>query len=121
MGRRRRIRNSEPISIRPPVNGSGITPVISIIKTALSTTARPIKLVYANRDDRSIIFKDEFDTLLSENPDRLEIVHRLDVDSSESGQHYGARGPELVGHLLDERLFFGAIQFGLLAGRSSAP
>ena len=30
--------------------GSGITPVISIIKSALATTARPILLVYANRD-----------------------------------------------------------------------
>ena len=32
--------------------GSGITPVISIIKTALATTTRPITLVYANRERR---------------------------------------------------------------------
>ena len=36
--------------------GSGITPVISIIKTALATTSRLIKLLYANRDRDSIIF-----------------------------------------------------------------
>jgi ferredoxin-NADP reductase len=29
--------------------GSGITPVLSIVKTALVTTAREIALVYANR------------------------------------------------------------------------
>ena len=29
--------------------GSGITPVFSIIKTALATTKREIALVYANR------------------------------------------------------------------------
>jgi len=58
--------------------GSGITPIISIIKTALATTSRRIKLVYANRDDRSIIFKDELSALHAANPDQLEIVHRLD-------------------------------------------
>jgi len=58
--------------------GSGITPCISILKTALATTSRQIKLLYANRDDRSIIFKDELNAMLSANSDRLEIVHRLD-------------------------------------------
>ena len=58
--------------------GSGITPCISIIKTALATTTRGIKLVYANRDQRSIIFKDELDALVAANPGRLEITHLLD-------------------------------------------
>jgi 3-ketosteroid 9alpha-monooxygenase subunit B len=58
--------------------GSGITPIISIIKTALETTSRRIKLVYANRDDQSIIFKDELAELRSANLDQFEIVHRLD-------------------------------------------
>ncbi|MBJ22238.1 MAG: ferredoxin--NADP reductase [bacterium] len=58
--------------------GSGITPCISILKTALATTSRQIKLLYANRDDRSIIFKDELNAMLSLHADRLEIVHRLD-------------------------------------------
>ena len=76
--------------------GSGITPCISILKTALATTSRPIKLVYANRDDRSIIFKDELAALLSENEDRLEITHRLDdvhgfVDAALVVQEIGPR------------------------------
>jgi len=58
--------------------GSGITPIISLIKTALETTSRTLKLVYANRNDRSIIFKEELAALLLAHPDRLEIVHRLD-------------------------------------------
>jgi 3-ketosteroid 9alpha-monooxygenase subunit B len=58
--------------------GSGITPIISIIKTALDTTSRLVKLVYANRNDQSIIFKNELAALLSQYSDRLEIVHRLD-------------------------------------------
>jgi 3-ketosteroid 9alpha-monooxygenase subunit B len=58
--------------------GSGITPVISIIKSALATSRRSMKLIYANRDERSIIFKAELDELARAHPDRLQIVHCLD-------------------------------------------
>ena len=58
--------------------GSGITPVISIIKTALATTSRPIKLLYANRDKDSIIFAIELDDLCRRHASRLEITHHLD-------------------------------------------
>ena len=76
--------------------GSGITPIISIIKTALKTTSRPVKLLYANRNDQSIIFKEELATLFSQYPDRLELVHRLDdvhgfVDASLVVQEVGPR------------------------------
>lgn len=60
--------------------GSGITPVISILKSALRTTDRKVKLAYANRDARSVIFKDELDLWLAEFPERLEVVHHLDSD-----------------------------------------
>jgi 3-ketosteroid 9alpha-monooxygenase subunit B len=60
--------------------GSGITPCISIIKTALATTERPIRLLYANRDRASIIFADELADLEARYPERLAIRHRLDVD-----------------------------------------
>jgi 3-ketosteroid 9alpha-monooxygenase subunit B len=60
--------------------GSGITPCISIVKTALARTNRSVKLVYANRDMDSIIFKAELDELVARHPDRLEVIHRLDVD-----------------------------------------
>ncbi|MAI78195.1 MAG: 3-ketosteroid-9-alpha-hydroxylase [Deltaproteobacteria bacterium] len=58
--------------------GSGITPVISLVKSALATTQRSIQLVYANRDEGSIIFRKELDELASAHADRLEVVHRLD-------------------------------------------
>jgi 3-ketosteroid 9alpha-monooxygenase subunit B len=59
--------------------GSGITPVISILKTALAGSGRRVRLVYANRDEASIIFRKELDELQARYGDRLEIVHRLDV------------------------------------------
>ena len=58
--------------------GSGITPVISIIKTALATTDRPVQLLYANRDRDSTIFRDELEALAQRYSDRMRVVHRLD-------------------------------------------
>ncbi|MFT4570677.1 MAG: 3-ketosteroid 9alpha-monooxygenase subunit B [Hyphomicrobiaceae bacterium] len=60
--------------------GSGITPCISIIKTALATTKRKVRLFYANRDQQSVIFADELSALATANPDRISITHRLDVE-----------------------------------------
>ena len=58
--------------------GSGITPVVSLIKSALATTDRRLALIYANRDANSIIFRDELEALAAEHPGRLAIHHRLD-------------------------------------------
>ncbi|HZQ86320.1 MAG TPA: ferredoxin--NADP reductase [Acidimicrobiales bacterium] len=60
--------------------GSGITPVLSIIKQALATTTRRVRLLYANRDRDSIIFAAELEALNDHYRDRLEVVHRLDVE-----------------------------------------
>jgi ferredoxin-NADP reductase len=56
--------------------GSGITPVLSILKTTLATTGRSARLLYANRDEASIIFRDVLAQLAG---DRLRVVHHLDV------------------------------------------
>ncbi len=58
--------------------GSGITPVIALIKSALTRTSRTLKLVYANRDAASIIFEAELGELQARHPDRLQVVHSLD-------------------------------------------
>jgi 3-ketosteroid 9alpha-monooxygenase subunit B len=60
--------------------GSGITPVVSLLKTALATTERRITLLYANRDAGSVIFADELARLERAHADRLRVVHRLDED-----------------------------------------
>lgn len=60
--------------------GSGITPVISIIKSALATTNRRIQLVYANRDPDSIIFADELERLRAASDGRLSVRHHLDSE-----------------------------------------
>jgi 3-ketosteroid 9alpha-monooxygenase subunit B len=60
--------------------GSGITPIIALIKTALATSSRVIRLVYANYDPASIIFKAELEELAAAHGDRLQLVHHLDVE-----------------------------------------
>src|SRR6476620_845504 len=51
--------------------GSGITPVISIVKSALLTTDREILLVYANRDADSVIYGEELERLQASAEGRL--------------------------------------------------
>ncbi len=60
--------------------GSGITPVFSLIKTALATSLRPVRLLYANRDRDSVIFGGELRALARQHGDRFALVERLDDD-----------------------------------------
>jgi len=60
--------------------GSGITPMMSLIKSALRSGTRRIRLFYANRDKPSIIFDKELLELLADHPSRLEVIHHLDAE-----------------------------------------
>src|SRR3954468_19357302 len=60
--------------------GSGITPIFSLLKTALARTSRPVHLLYANRDSESVIFRQELDALTEAHGERLHVVHHFDVD-----------------------------------------
>jgi 3-ketosteroid 9alpha-monooxygenase subunit B len=57
--------------------GSGITPVMAIIKSVLAGGTGRLALVYANRDADSVIFSAELASLTG---DRLEVVHWLDAE-----------------------------------------
>jgi 3-ketosteroid 9alpha-monooxygenase subunit B len=70
--------DAEPSPLLLFAAGSGITPVISIIKSALAKTARRATLVYANRDERSVIFAAELARLQRAHPSRLRVVSRFD-------------------------------------------
>ena len=58
--------------------GSGITPVMSITRTALREGSGRVVLFYANRDERSVIFAAELSRLAAQHPDRLQVVHWLE-------------------------------------------
>jgi len=58
--------------------GSGITPVMSILKSALAAGRGRLVLVYANRDERSVIFGSVLGRLAAHSGGRLAVVHWLD-------------------------------------------
>jgi ferredoxin-NADP reductase len=70
-----------PTPIVAFAGGSGITPLMSLIKSALATTDRRMRLLYANRDHESVIFRRALDELSAANDGRLEVVHHLDSDA----------------------------------------
>ena len=58
--------------------GSGITPVMSILRTVLRDGTGRVVLFYANRDERSVIFASALRELAAEHPERLQVVHWLE-------------------------------------------
>jgi 3-ketosteroid 9alpha-monooxygenase subunit B len=60
--------------------GSGITPVIALLKSALTKTKRSVALLYANQDRSSVIYNEEIDRIAAEHPDRVLVRHHLDSE-----------------------------------------
>ncbi|WP_448680752.1 2Fe-2S iron-sulfur cluster-binding protein [Pseudomonas nicosulfuronedens] len=58
--------------------GSGVTPVMSILKSCLNKGTGRVFLFYANRDERSVIFREELQQLASRYPQRLTVMHWLE-------------------------------------------
>ena len=73
--------------------GSGITPVMSILRSALAQGTGHIVMLYANRNENSVIFKDQLQKLQAEHPDRLTVIHWLESVS-------GIPTPEMIGNML---------------------
>jgi len=61
--------------------GSGITPLVSLMKSALACTDRSVKLVYANRDFASVILKHELDALARDHSARVELHYHFDAEA----------------------------------------
>ncbi|SUZ31565.1 1,2-phenylacetyl-CoA epoxidase, subunit E [Roseibaca ekhonensis] len=64
--------------------GSGITPILSIIRTVLMREPQSrVTLVYANRKIASIMFRGELDDLKDQYLSRLSVLHVLGQDAQE--------------------------------------
>jgi ring-1,2-phenylacetyl-CoA epoxidase subunit PaaE len=65
--------------------GSGITPILSIIKTTLHTEPQStFTLVYGNRTKASIIFKEELEALKDKFIDRFRVYHVLSREKTDA-------------------------------------
>ncbi|MGW4242091.1 2Fe-2S iron-sulfur cluster-binding protein [Nocardia sp. NPDC004722] len=60
--------------------GSGITPIMSILKSALRLGRGEIAVLYANRDRPSIIFAAQLQELVRRYPRRLTVMHWLESE-----------------------------------------
>lgn len=88
--------------------GSGITPVLSLIKTTLATEpASHFTLVYGNRHRPSIIFREELEALKNRYLDRLSLHHILSREEMDIPLYQGRidipKCEELTSRLIDLR------------------
>lgn len=70
--------------------GSGITPVISIIKHTLATQPNStFNLIYGNRNRQSIIFFEELEALKNKYMSRFNLIHILSRERTDADINYG--------------------------------
>ncbi len=80
--------------------GSGITPVISIIKTTLATEPKSnFTLVYGNRSRSSIIFLEELEGLKNIYLERFSLIHVLSRERVDSNLNFGRINAEKLAQL----------------------
>jgi len=81
--------------------GSGITPLISIIKDVLHTrTDKEINLIYGNRDISSIIFHEELNKLAQQYSDKFKVIYVLSQPDVEWDDLKGRINKSLITSLL---------------------
>lgn len=70
--------------------GSGITPVISIIKTTLlAEPASHFTLIYGNRNRKSIIFNEELNAIKNKHMERFILHHMLSREETDAPVNHG--------------------------------
>lgn len=86
--------------------GSGITPMMSILKSVLYIEKQStITLIYANRDEDNAIFKNELEKIAADNADKLNIVWVYDNPKNNVPDLYkGLMSPEKVKALIEKHV-----------------
>jgi len=95
----------EPASARHHVGiagGSGITPILSIMKTVLAREPRSrFTLIYGNRQLQSTMFKEEIEDLKNRYMTRLVLQHVFSDEHTDSPLGFGVMNREKIGEFLD--------------------
>ena len=82
--------------------GSGITPVLSILSTALEVEpGSSAVLVYVNRTTLGIMFLEDLEDLKNRYPDRFQLIHVLDEEPVEVEILSGRLDADRLGRILD--------------------
>ncbi len=97
--------------------GSGITPVLSVIKSGLQENplAR-YSLVYANRSANTIMFREEIEDLKNQYLDRFTVVHILEDESEEIDLFRGRVDVAKCGELFKSWINIDVIDMAYICG-----
>jgi ring-1,2-phenylacetyl-CoA epoxidase subunit PaaE len=97
--------------------GSGITPVLSLIKTTLAMEPYShFMLVYGNRYRTSIIFKEQLEGLKDRYMDRFVLHHILSRETADAPVNQGRIDPEKCAELCDKLIDLQAMDEIYLCG-----
>lgn len=110
----------EPVAARSYLAiaaGSGITPILSMIRTTLAREPHSrFVLIYGNRTARSIIFKEQLEDLKDRFLDRLVVHHVLSRETQDVALLSGRIDKEKIASLLRATLEPGEIDHAFLCG-----
>lgn len=94
----------DPAAVRDYVGfagGSGITPILSLLKTALATEPRSrFTLLYGNRHSGAIMFLEEIAALKDRYMDRLRVHHFLEDEEEDVALFNGRLDAAKIGEVL---------------------
>ena len=97
--------------------GSGITPILSILKTLLSEELKSrFTLVFANRSINTIMFRDELEDLKNRFLGRLNIVHILKTSADEAELFQGRLDRAKCDDLLDRWIDTASVDRAYICG-----
>jgi ring-1,2-phenylacetyl-CoA epoxidase subunit PaaE len=97
--------------------GSGITPILSIIKTTLATEPlSTFALVYGNRYRGSIIFKEALEALKDTYMQRLQLIHILSRERTDADINHGRITGEKLNQLSQKLLPLTSVDEVFLCG-----
>ena len=97
--------------------GSGITPVISLIKTMLAEEPQStFTLVYGNRSANAIMFREELEDVKNTHMGRFNIVHVLETETGEFDLFSGILDREKCDMLLERWVDAKNADFAFICG-----
>ena len=97
--------------------GSGITPVLSILKTVLACEPKSrFTLVYANRQISSIMFREEIEDAKNQYLGRLSTLHVLESEAQEIDLLTGRLDADKCQALFESWIDVGAVDAAFICG-----
>ncbi len=97
--------------------GSGITPMMALAKSILHKEPKTtLTLVYANRDEESIIFRKSLSEMQESHPNAFKVVHILENPPADWTGYKGRISPGIIGDILGNSRELGPVDEYFMCG-----